>query len=116
VNNEIPPVLSTRHRIKKCFAKFNYTKSIRQYFSLLVLLCLVIGSYSSDHPTILLFWEVVNKFTPAQRSSLLKFVTSCSRPPLLGFKVKLFFLYIMKLFVIKSISAWLANIASFIEY
>ncbi|KAF6020158.1 UBE3C [Bugula neritina] len=34
------------------------------------------GSYSSDHPTILLFWEVVNKFTPAQRSSLLNFAMS----------------------------------------
>lgn len=44
------------------------------------------GGYASDHPTIRLFWKVVENFTDVQRSQLLKFVTSCSRPPLLGFK------------------------------
>uniref|UniRef100_A0A8D8U9V2 Ubiquitin-protein ligase E3C n=1 Tax=Cacopsylla melanoneura TaxID=428564 RepID=A0A8D8U9V2_9HEMI len=45
-----------------------------------------LGGYTSDHATIQMFWEVVNKFTDSQRRALLKFVTSCSRPPLLGFK------------------------------
>lgn len=44
------------------------------------------GNYSPDHNTIKLFWRVVKSFTDIQRRQLLKFVTSCSRPPLLGFK------------------------------
>ncbi|KJE88758.1 ubiquitin protein ligase [Capsaspora owczarzaki ATCC 30864] len=43
------------------------------------------GSYSQTHPTILMFWDVVRSFDHVQRRDLLKFVTSCSRPPLLGF-------------------------------
>lgn len=46
-----------------------------------------IGGYSPDHPTITAFWKVVNEFNDQQKAQLLKFVTSCSRPPLLGFKV-----------------------------
>ena len=34
------------------------------------------------------FWSVVSSFNDDQRRKLLKFVTSCSRPPLLGFKVR----------------------------
>lgn len=45
------------------------------------------GGYTPDHPTITAFWKVVNEFDDQQKSKLLKFVTSCSRPPLLGFKV-----------------------------
>jgi ubiquitin-protein ligase E3 C len=33
-----------------------------------------------------MFWEVISSFTERQKQQLLKFVTSCSRPPLLGFK------------------------------
>ncbi|KYM98999.1 PREDICTED: ubiquitin-protein ligase E3C [Cyphomyrmex costatus] len=44
------------------------------------------GGYAPDHPTITAFWEVVNEFNDQQKGQLLKFVTSCSRPPLLGFK------------------------------
>ncbi|XP_044750713.1 ubiquitin-protein ligase E3C [Coccinella septempunctata] len=44
------------------------------------------GEYTSDHETIILFWKVVYEFDATQRKQLLKFVTSCSRPPLLGFK------------------------------
>ncbi|KAG7205243.1 hypothetical protein KM043_018323 [Ampulex compressa] len=44
------------------------------------------GGYAPDHPTITAFWKVVNEFTDQQKGQLLKFVTSCSRPPLLGFK------------------------------
>lgn len=46
-----------------------------------------VGGYTADDPAINLFWTVVNDFTDEQKTKLLKFVTSCSRPPLLGFKV-----------------------------
>ncbi|CAG4954509.1 unnamed protein product [Colias eurytheme] len=44
------------------------------------------GGFSETHPVIVQFWKVVARFTDDQRRQLLKFVTSCSRPPLLGFK------------------------------
>lgn len=43
------------------------------------------GGYSEDHPVIRSLWEAVGSFTPAQQADLLRFVTSCPRPPLLGF-------------------------------
>lgn len=43
--------------------------------------------YDQEHPTIQLFWDVVfNDLTPQQHVLLLKFISSISRPPLLGFK------------------------------
>ncbi|XP_065855485.1 E3 ubiquitin-protein ligase UPL7 isoform X2 [Euphorbia lathyris] len=44
------------------------------------------GGYSEGSRTIKLFWEVLKGFEPNERCMLLKFVTSCSRAPLLGFK------------------------------
>jgi len=44
------------------------------------------GGYTSTHPVIVNFWQVVSTFNDTGRRQLLKFVTSCSRPPLLGFK------------------------------
>ncbi|KAJ8376784.1 hypothetical protein SKAU_G00073640 [Synaphobranchus kaupii] len=44
------------------------------------------GGYSANHPVIKIFWDVVDSFTDEEKRKLLKFVTSCSRPPLLGFK------------------------------
>ncbi|XP_060771202.1 ubiquitin-protein ligase E3C isoform X1 [Neoarius graeffei] len=44
------------------------------------------GGYSPTHPVIKIFWEVVENFSDEEKRKLLKFVTSCSRPPLLGFK------------------------------
>ncbi|XP_030554111.1 ubiquitin-protein ligase E3C [Drosophila novamexicana] len=44
------------------------------------------GEYTPEHPSIVAFWEAVEGFDDLQRRQLLKFVTSCSRPPLLGFK------------------------------
>ncbi|KAF9665086.1 hypothetical protein SADUNF_Sadunf16G0085500 [Salix dunnii] len=44
------------------------------------------GGYSEGSRTIKLFWEVIKGFEPNERCKLLKFVTSCSRAPLLGFK------------------------------
>jgi ubiquitin-protein ligase E3 C len=31
------------------------------------------------------FWSVVESFNKAERNQLIKFVTACERPPLLGF-------------------------------
>ncbi|KAI0771097.1 HECT-domain-containing protein [Trametes elegans] len=44
------------------------------------------GLYDDHEPTIEIFWSVVNTFSQDERRKLLRFVTSCSRPPLLGFK------------------------------
>ncbi|ENN81570.1 hypothetical protein YQE_02099, partial [Dendroctonus ponderosae] len=44
------------------------------------------GDFTDEHPTMLLFWRILHGFTDIQKRQLLKFVTSCSRPPLLGFK------------------------------
>ena len=41
------------------------------------------GLYEEDQPTIQAFWRVVGSFTQDQKRALLRFVTSCSRPPLL---------------------------------
>merc|ERR1712154_325326 len=32
------------------------------------------------------FWEVIDEMTPSQQRNFLKFMTSCSRQPLLGFR------------------------------
>lgn len=57
------------------------------------------GDFEADHPTIKLFWEVLTEFDDLERRKLLKFVTSCSRPPLLGFKVQFRLLQFASLFV-----------------
>ncbi|KDR68228.1 hypothetical protein GALMADRAFT_78862, partial [Galerina marginata CBS 339.88] len=44
------------------------------------------GVYHTDHETIITFWRVINSFYRWQKHSLLRFVTSCSRPHVLGFK------------------------------
>ncbi|KAG1780772.1 HECT-domain-containing protein [Suillus placidus] len=44
------------------------------------------GLYDDDEPTIQTFWKVLEDFDQEQRRLFLRFVTSCSRPPLLGFK------------------------------
>ncbi|XP_030204632.1 ubiquitin-protein ligase E3C isoform X1 [Gadus morhua] len=44
------------------------------------------GGYTATHPVIETFWEVVEGFTDEEKRKLLLFVTSCSRPPLFGFK------------------------------
>ena len=51
------------------------------------LIKLFLGGFTEDHPCIESFWRVVSQFSDTQKRQLLKFVTSCSRPPLLGFKV-----------------------------
>ncbi|EKM53845.1 uncharacterized protein PHACADRAFT_260396 [Phanerochaete carnosa HHB-10118-sp] len=44
------------------------------------------GLFNDHESTIEMFWRVVNTFNQDQRRALLRFATSCSRPPLLGFK------------------------------
>jgi len=48
--------------------------------------CIYGGVFDESHLTIQRFWKVVRTFDQKQRQSLLRFVTSCSRPPLLGFQ------------------------------
>ncbi|KAF2812292.1 E3 ubiquitin-protein ligase NEDD4 [Mytilinidion resinicola] len=43
------------------------------------------GDDGRDHPTIELFWRVMEKFDDGERRAVLKFVTSTPRSPLLGF-------------------------------
>ncbi|KRX01861.1 HECT-domain-containing protein [Pseudocohnilembus persalinus] len=46
----------------------------------------VYNGYNANDQTIKEFWEVLQEFTIEQKKQLLYFVTSCSRPPTLGFK------------------------------
>ncbi|TRY55624.1 hypothetical protein DNTS_008830 [Danionella cerebrum] len=44
------------------------------------------GGFHSSHRVIIWLWDILsNDFSPEERAMFLKFVTSCSRPPLLGF-------------------------------
>jgi ubiquitin-protein ligase E3 B len=46
-----------------------------------------LGGYHANHRVILWLWDILQKdFNTNERAQFLKFVTSCSRPPLLGFK------------------------------
>ena len=44
-----------------------------------------IGDDNQEHPTVKLFWKVMNKMSNEERMKVLKFVTSTPRAPLLGF-------------------------------
>ncbi|PON64889.1 HECT domain containing protein, partial [Parasponia andersonii] len=44
------------------------------------------GGYHSEHYVIEMFWEVLKNFSLENQKKFLKFVTGCSRGPLLGFK------------------------------
>ncbi|KAI7863835.1 hypothetical protein BDF14DRAFT_1733295, partial [Spinellus fusiger] len=46
----------------------------------------VLAGYQENDPTINYLWEALRSFNNEQRMKFVKFVTSCSRPPLLGFK------------------------------
>lgn len=43
------------------------------------------AGYSAEHPVIVAFWEALSGMTPQEQADFLRFVTSCPRPPLLGF-------------------------------
>ena len=43
------------------------------------------GGYHPSQPIIESFWEIIDELTPEQQRLFLKFMTSCSRQPLLGF-------------------------------
>ncbi|CAM9735539.1 unnamed protein product, partial [Phaeothamnion confervicola] len=44
------------------------------------------GGYHESQPVIGWFWDALRSFTPAEQGRFLRFVTSCSRQPLLGFE------------------------------
>ncbi|KAK9821279.1 hypothetical protein WJX74_008357 [Apatococcus lobatus] len=44
------------------------------------------SGYADDHPVIQIFWQVMEQLTDEEQSQWLKFVTACSRAPLLGFR------------------------------
>jgi ubiquitin-protein ligase E3 C len=44
------------------------------------------NGYHPDQPYIQSFWKIVDDFDSEDRAKFLRFVTSCSRPPLLGFR------------------------------
>ncbi|KAJ3236612.1 Ubiquitin-protein ligase E3B [Chytriomyces hyalinus] len=44
------------------------------------------GGYFDQHPTIRLFWQVIEEMQGKERNAFLKFVTSCSNPPVGGFR------------------------------
>jgi ubiquitin-protein ligase E3 B len=44
-----------------------------------------IGGYASSHRVIKWLWQVVAEFSTTEQGLFLKFVTSCSKPPVLGF-------------------------------
>eukprot|EP00730_Choanoeca_flexa_P000359 TRINITY_DN10165_c0_g1_i1.p4 TRINITY_DN10165_c0_g1~~TRINITY_DN10165_c0_g1_i1.p4 ORF type:complete len:133 (+),score=20.79 TRINITY_DN10165_c0_g1_i1:2461-2859(+) len=41
--------------------------------------------YSESHPTIQLLWQVLHSLTTEQLMAVIQFITSCPRPPILGF-------------------------------
>lgn len=43
------------------------------------------GGYSREHPVIQNFWTALHRMSKSQLSDFLRFVTSCPRPPILGF-------------------------------
>ena len=43
------------------------------------------GGYSASHPSVQLLWDVLRSLAPPHQAAALRFVTACSRPPLLGF-------------------------------
>lgn len=45
------------------------------------------GGYLPQDISVRYFWEIVYEMTPEEKSKLIKFVTSVSRAPLLGFAV-----------------------------
>ena len=44
------------------------------------------SGYHQSQPYIQAFWQIVAEMTPEDQGNFLRFVTSCSRQPLLGFK------------------------------
>lgn len=47
--------------------------------------CEFSGGYDSSHPTIQILWSVMRELAPEEQRQVLKFITSCSNTPLLGF-------------------------------
>lgn len=43
------------------------------------------AGFHAEHPTVLLLWETLEEMTSEEQQAFLRFVTSVSRPPILGF-------------------------------
>jgi len=70
---------------------------MRKYLSYYLLLQVIYnvmfsfpGTYKEEDAYVKEFWSIVGSLTDKQKQQFLKFVTSCSRPPLLGFSVSHF--------------------------
>mmetsp|Transcript_36049 Transcript_36049/g.67205 ORF Transcript_36049/g.67205 Transcript_36049/m.67205 type:complete len:216 (-) Transcript_36049:1114-1761(-) len=48
-------------------------------------MCTYSGGYHPSQPYIQSFWKIMESLSPADQGEFLRFVTSCSRPPLLGY-------------------------------
>ena len=48
-------------------------------------LCTYSGGYHPSQPYIQAFWSILESLSPVDQGEFLRFVTSCSRPPLLGY-------------------------------
>ena len=46
----------------------------------------MIGDDNEEHPTVKMFWRVMQSFSDAERRKVLKYVTSTPRAPILGFR------------------------------
>ncbi|KAJ3157378.1 Ubiquitin-protein ligase E3B [Irineochytrium annulatum] len=67
------------------------------------------GGYFDQHSTIRMFWQVLSEVSPKERRQFLKFVTSCSNPPVGGFQ------YLDPPFTIRYVAATKADDAEVIS-
>lgn len=49
-------------------------------------ICTYSGGYHPSQPYIQEFWKILESLSPSEQGAFLRFVTSCSRPPLLGYE------------------------------
>jgi len=45
----------------------------------------IVGGYEADSPPVAALWAALASMAPPERAAVLRFVTACGRPPLLGF-------------------------------
>ena len=90
-----------RSRLYTCTFNLEFYLQVTIIYVVLTLICTTchcwlcfLGGYHDEHPVMRNFWTVVSEFSDVQKRQLLKFVTSCSRPPLLGFKVLSLLIYV----------------------
>lgn len=77
-----------------------YSKKIDKSFFWYFWNFLISGNFKDDDVYVGEFWLILQSLTDKQKRQFLKFVTSCSRPPLLGFSVSFVCLF-LNLFLIQ---------------